>query len=237
VLLPPSEGKATDPPRGRRRSGAGRGWDPADGRFGELAAPRTEVVAALAAVGGGDRRLLGVGGDHLELARHSNTLLLGAPAMPAWQRYTGVVWDHLGAATLEPAARRRILVVSGLHGVVRADDQIPYYRLKMSANLAPLGKLSTWWRDPVTDAIERAARRSFVVDLLPREHRAAWRPTRVHGVRVELVDPAGTSGGHFAKAAKGRLTRAILDTGLGALDTWRDDRFVVEVTALDGRPR
>jgi len=116
---------------------------------------------------------------------------------------------------------------------VRGDDPVPYYRLKMGANLPPLGKLSTWWRDDVTTAIERAARAAFVVDLLPQEHRAAWRPSTAAGVRVELIDPAGGSGAHFAKAAKGRLARAILDDGIDALDTWRDDRFAVDVGPLD----
>ena len=201
-----------------------------------LADRRLDVAKALADVGGGDEKLLGVGGDHLMRAQAANATLLGAATMPAWRRYTGVVWEHLDPATLEPAARRRIVVVSGLLGLVRGDDPVPDYRLKMSVNLPPLGRLSTWWRDDLSATLDRAARRSFVVDLLPKEHRAAWRPDRVHGVRVELVDPSGKPGAHFAKAAKGRLARAILSSDeapLDVLDSWSDDRYVLDVHPLE----
>jgi cytoplasmic iron level regulating protein YaaA (DUF328/UPF0246 family) len=159
--------------------------------------------------------------------------LCGALTLPAWQRYTGVVWDHLEPATLPSATMKQIVVVSGLLGLVRGDDPVPDYRLKMGASLAGIGKLSTWWRDDLSDELDRVARRRTVVDLLPQEHRAAWNPsTRIQGITVQLVDPTGAPGGHFAKAAKGSLARALLLDGLGALDTWRDDRFELHLTDL-----
>ena len=178
-------------------------------------------------------------GDHLDRARSSNAALDGAPSLPAWERYTGVVWDHLDPATLPAADRRRIVVVSGLLGLVRGDDRTPDYRLKMAANLAPLGKLSTWWRGDLSAALNRYARGRtarqprMIVDLLPQEHRAAWTPdSRVNGVSIEFIDPTGRPGGHFAKAAKGELARAILIEGLSAVDRWQHDRFELSVTPI-----
>ena len=197
------------------------------------------MADALTAVDGGDGKLLGVTGDHLDRARTSNVALVGARTLPAWKRYTGVVWDHLDPSTLHAIDRRRILVVSGLLGVARADDPVPDYRLKMGAGLAPHGKLSTWWRADVSAAIDRYAsgrsggHRRVMIDLLPKEHRAAWMPgRRVNGISIEFVDPSGKPGGHFAKAAKGRLARAILIDGLGAIDEWRDERFELSVTPI-----
>ena len=75
----------------------------------------------------------------------------------------------------------------------------------------------------------------MIIDLLPKEHRAAWIPDeRVTGVSIEFVDPTGKPGGHFAKAAKGELARAILTDGLGAVDRWRHDRFELAVTSDPG---
>jgi cytoplasmic iron level regulating protein YaaA (DUF328/UPF0246 family) len=173
-----------------------------------------------------------VHGDHLHRALDANSSLLGAPTLPAWKRYTGVVWEFLDPATLPAAARRRIVVASGLLGLVRADDPTPDYRLKMGASLQPLGKLSTWWRSEVSAALNTAARRKVVIDLLPKEHRAAWTPHRVQGFSISLVDPSGKPGGHFAKAAKGRLARALLTDGLHALDAWEDERFHLDVTPI-----
>jgi uncharacterized protein len=231
LLLPPSEGKAL--------GGNGVRWSEDSGSFDALAPRRRAVVDALAACGGGDPKLLGVGGDHLTRAQSANATLLGAATLPAWQRYTGVVWDHLDPASLDAAQRRRILVVSGLLGVVRGDDPVPDYRLKMGANLSPLGKLSTWWRDDVSASLNRyaagrtAKRPRVIVDLLPKEHRAAWIPdTGLRGVSIEFVDPTGKPGGHFAKAAKGSLAAMILRNGLDVIDSWNDDRFELSVTLL-----
>ncbi len=225
LLLPPSEGKADG---GSARRAA---WTPEAGAFGAaLSSKRTEIVEALAAVGGGSEKLLGVKGDHLLRAQSANVSLIGAPTLPAWQRYTGVVWDHLDPATLPAAARKQIVVVSGLLGVVRGDDAVPDYRLKMGTNLAPLGKLSTWWRDAVSTELERVGARRFVIDLLPQEHRAAVVLNGLSGVTLSLVDPSGKPGGHFAKAAKGALARAILTEGIDAVDRWHDPRFELVVT-------
>ena len=225
LLLPPSEGKSPD--------GGDPTWSPDSGAYGEaLVTCRETLALALADAGGGCRALLSVGGDHLERARQSNRTLLGAPTLPAWRRYTGVVWDHLDPATLTATQRRSIVVVSGLHGLVRGDDPVPDYRLKMGASLPPIGKLSTWWRPVLTDVLRRATRRRTVVDLLPQEHRAAFTDTdRERFVVVDLVERSGAPGGHAAKAAKGRLARHLLTCGLPldeALASWSDDRFTVE---------
>jgi uncharacterized protein len=227
LLLPPSEGKAHD---GSRRRAP---WTPDAGSFGAaLGERRMEVVEALGALHGGDEKLLGVTGDHLLRAQSANSALIGAPVLPAWQRYTGVVWDHLDPATLPAAARKRVVIVSGLLGLVRGDDPVPDYRLKMGAAVAPLGKLSTWWREAISAELARTARRRFVVDLLPQEHRGALTLEALDGISITLVDPSGKPGGHFAKAAKGELARAILADGLGALDTWTHPRFELSVTPL-----
>jgi cytoplasmic iron level regulating protein YaaA (DUF328/UPF0246 family) len=232
LLLPPSEGKAAG-------GGSGR-WQLESGTFSGLAERRREIVEALEASRGGSEKLLGVKGEHLDRAQSANLTVMGTPTLPVWKRYTGVVWDHVEPASLSPADRRRIVVVSGLFGLLRGDDPVPDYRLKMSANLAPLGKLSTWWRDELSETLNRYAtgrttkQRRVLVDLLPQEHRAAWTPdSRVTGLSVELVDPTGKPGGHFAKAAKGELARAILTRGLAAVDTWRHDRFELVVTPIE----
>ena len=141
ILLPPSEGKAP--------GGGAPPWRPGSGRFGRaLRAHRLEVAEALAAAEGGDARLLGVKGDALARARAANRALLGAPTLPAAQRFTGVVWEHLDVAGLDPEARARaadaVVVVSALLGLSALDDPVPDHRCKLSVSLPPLGRLSAW---------------------------------------------------------------------------------------------
>jgi len=245
LLLPPSEGKA---PGGRA---PGRPDSFAD----ELAVPRARVLAELARVLRPRRadvraRVLGVRGELLERAVEATDALVAgnAPVLPAWRRYTGVVWAGLDPATLSPSDRRRILVPSGLYGVTTAADPVADYRLKLLVSLGRLGRLSSFWRPSVTDALVERARGRDVVDLLPAEHAHAVDRDALAAagrvVRVRFVTADGSRAvGHEAKSAKGRLARAVLDHGLDGArgfraDGWRAavDGDVVTVTGPPARP-
>jgi cytoplasmic iron level regulating protein YaaA (DUF328/UPF0246 family) len=99
-------------------------------------------------------------------------------------------------------------------GIVRADDPVPDYRLKMGARLTPFGAMAKWWRDDLTEAFVSVVKKRTVVDVLPNEHRAAFDFSQLQTVlRVDLVSrTGGVVGGHNAKAAKGLLVRHLLLT-------------------------
>jgi hypothetical protein len=176
-------------------------------------------------------RVLGVRGDLLDRAVAATEALVAgsAPVLPAWKRYTGVVWAGLDAATLSPADR--LLVPSGLYGVTTAADPVSDYRLRLLVALGRLGRLSTFWRPALTDALVARARGRVVVDLLPAEHAHAVDFTALGAtcrvVRVRFVAADGSRAvGHEAKTAKGQLARVLLDEGLDgvagfASDGWR----------------
>lgn len=216
VLLPPSEGKAA--------GGRGR-WSPDTGAFAELADERARVVAAYASTIGRDaERVVGTSGPIAERARHAAAALAAgsAPALPAHRRFTGVVWEHLHPADLPAPARRRAIVVSGLCGLLTANDPVPDHRLKLSVRLDDVGRLDRYWRPILTDALARHAKRRPVWDLLPKEHAAA---VDLAGLRVVRVRFEGASG-HDAKAVKGAFARAVLLGGRDVVDsftfgTWR----------------
>jgi cytoplasmic iron level regulating protein YaaA (DUF328/UPF0246 family) len=209
----------------------------------ELARPRAEVLAELARVLSerdalGGARLLGVRGELLERARSATRDLVAGTAvvLPAWRRYSGVVWAGLDPGTLGAPDHRRILVPSGLYGMTTAADPVADYRLRLLVVLGRLGRLSAFWRPEVTAALARRARGRVVVDLLPAEHAhgvdlsGLHRSTRV--VRARFVHADGARAvGHEAKTAKGRLARVILDGGLEAAQGFRDDGWRA---ALDG---
>jgi len=89
---------------------------------------------------------------------------------------------------------------------------VPDHRLKMSANLAGVGKLANLWRPVLSPVLNAAVRGGLVVDLLPAEHAASWDadPSTCELVRVDLIDAAGRRAGHAAKAAKGRLAAELV---------------------------
>ncbi len=223
ILLPPSEGKAEG------GDGPPLAW--AEGRFGALADDRRTVRDAVQqALRRRDdaERLLGVKGAHLDRALDEWAGIDTAPTVPAARRYSGVVWGAVDIAGMDAATRRRLLtrvvVPSGLWGLVGAGDAIPAYRLKMGARVGSLGLLSRWWQPRVSPALAVRAGRGAVIDLLPQEHAAAIDPSALRRgalVRVEIVDdgPAGRrSVGHAGKAVKGRLARAILEADARTAD-------------------
>ena len=102
-------------------------------------AKRERVLSALVRTSSGKQRgralkALGLSaGQAGELER--NAALESAPAAPAAEVYTGVLYERLRLPELPAAARRRVLIASALWGVVAPDDRIPAYRLSISARL------------------------------------------------------------------------------------------------------
>jgi cytoplasmic iron level regulating protein YaaA (DUF328/UPF0246 family) len=210
ILLPPSEGKVA--------GGDGPAWAVDAGTFAALAPERTRVTNALRRHRGGTGKMLGATGPLLRTARAANLALVGAPTLPAWQRFSGVVWEHLGPTTLGATARRRaeagVIVVNAVTGLAGWDDPVPDFRLKLSAAVPPVGNLAAFWRAPLSRALHDRLLGHTVIDLLPNEHRAAWiaDADAYRLVRPALATRDGKPAGHAGKAAKGRLARALLES-------------------------
>ena len=233
ILLPPSEGKAQSGTPGTK-------FTETNGTFGKsLGKKRTTVIAALKQARGGSAKLLGVSGAHLARAQQANIAVRGAKTLTASQRYTGVVWDHLDLDSLPLAlqkiAAKNIVIVSGLLGLVTAGDPTPDYRLKIGASLAPMGKLSSWWREEISHALNKYCAGAVVINLLPQEHSAAFVADSElikSYFHVDLATKSGKAGGHDAKAAKGRLARHLLinrTDPVKALKSFKDSQFKVRV--------
>ncbi|MFI6266706.1 peroxide stress protein YaaA [Micromonospora sp. NPDC051006] len=254
ILLPPSEGKAD--------AGTGRRLDLSRLALPELNPAREEVLAALVTLCGGPdeaaaRAALGLSeGQRNELRR--NARLPVAATAPAARIYTGVLYEALDLGSLPPAAeraaRRSILISSGLWGAVRLTDRIPPYRCPIGAKLPGPGALSAHWRRALAPAMAAAAGDRPVLDLRSGAYAATWAPrgelaARTVTVRVlheREVDgvPVRSVVSHFNKATKGRLVRDLLLAGARPrtaeqlLDALRELKYtVVEQPAPAGRPR
>ncbi|BCJ48951.1 hypothetical protein Asp14428_04260 [Actinoplanes sp. NBRC 14428] len=178
ILLPPSEGKTAP--------AAGDPVDPAALWLPRLAAARKRVLGRLATL---SRRrsaravaesleILGLStGQRGELDR--NAALATAPAAPAAEVYTGVLYEALDVATLAPDARawvdERAVVFSGLWGVVRLTDRIPAYRCSAGVTLPGIGGLTPYWRTALTRAMPAGGP---VLDLRSGAYAAMWAPGR-----------------------------------------------------------
>ena len=212
VLLPPSETKRS-------------GGDGPPLRFDELGAPalgplRRELVAelvALAAQPDACRRALGISpAQDAEIDR--NATLLSSPTLPAINRYTGVLYDALDVESLRGAtaarAHARLAVGSALFGLLRADDQIPAYRLSASSKLPGSATLASRWRPVLEPVLAGLAATELVVDLRSGSYAGLGKLPGAVRVDVLAEHPDGrrTVITHFNKAHKGRLARLLAST-------------------------
>lgn len=222
IILPSSETKLDPPARGRP-------MDPEALGFKSLAATRERLLDALIATSQASDALARVGaGPSLgeEVAR--NTAIRALRTRPAIELYTGVVHDALEAATLTPAARRRLakeaVVASALFGLVRPGDRIPPYRLDVAARLLGAERLEAAWRPVLPHALAEAAagagvtsRKGVILDLRAQSYQALGRPAGLLNRLVALqVDTDLVSGrrapSYGAKLVRGAAARHVLES-------------------------
>ncbi|MFE4001808.1 peroxide stress protein YaaA [Nocardioides sp. YIM B13467] len=243
ILLPPSEGKTA--------AVRGNPLTLDDLRLPVLNPARAKVIDALVelcttrpdeAVD-----ILGIPKTQLELVT-LNAGLSDAPTARADRIYTGVLYDALSPATLSPAAKRRatsrVMVTSSVFGLVGLADRIPAYRLSGDTTLPGIGGVQAHWRAHLGAGITEALGDGLLVDLRSGTYAAFWRPdaegsstvpARTATVRV-LHEHNGQRKvvSHFNKATKGRLVRALLESGANPrtpaklADAFRDLGWTVE---------
>lgn len=213
VLLPPSEGKTAPV--------AGPQLDLAQLSLPGLGTARRSVLESLVELCRSDPRgALGV----LRLSPRQgpevqrNAGLHHAPSAPAWQVYTGVLFEALDLAGAPASSRARLvdwtLVWSGLWGAVRLTDPIPAYRLSGAVSLPGTGRLASFWRDPLARALSEVTEGHVVLDLRSGTYASSWTPPPERTVAVRVIHNSGgrrTVASHFNKATKGRLLRDLAD--------------------------
>lgn len=244
ILLPPSETKRPD--------GRGAPLDVRRLALPSLAGRRGQIVDALVALSGDEDEAMRV----LKLSARQrgevavNAALRDAPTMASIDRYTGVLYDALGAASLDAAARRwlgrHVLIHSAPFGPVGALDAIPSYRLGAAVSLPGQPPLRRVWADAVTEALAGAAP-SFVLDLRSEAYVVLGPvPGEVPHAYVRVVtegaDGAVRALNHFNKHAKGELVRALalarprIGSRAGLLRWAASEGWVLRESAHDDAP-
>ena len=234
ILLPPSEGKAT--------SGEGPRLDLETLTLPELGPARRKVVEELVDVCSGPedttREILGLPASQGEAIKR-NLSLTSAPTLRAGDLYTGVLYDRLGLSDLPHTDR--VLIFSGLWGVVGPDDRIPPYRLSMGVKLPSLGGLGSYWRRAAKDALAEFTKGHLLVDCRSSIYAAAFKspstlPVRVLRERVVDGERRRSVVSHMAKATRGDIARSLLRENVNAAtpaelaDALRDLGHTVELS-------
>jgi cytoplasmic iron level regulating protein YaaA (DUF328/UPF0246 family) len=135
-----------------------------------------------------------------------------APAAPAAEIYTGVLFQRLGLPELPEKARRRVLIASFLWGVVRPEDRIPYYKLPPKEKLKGIGPLAKFWRPALAEALPDEEG-DLIVDMRSGAYAAAWKPKQATLLSLRAFterDGERKAVSHMAKAVRGEVAGALL---------------------------
>jgi len=227
VLLPPSETKRPGGAAGSRLELPGLRWP-------MLTPQRESMLAALtglAADAEATVRALKLGPRQRHLVEVNRTLA-SAPVLPALDRYTGVLYDALDAATLGPEARARaermLAVQSALFGPVGAGDLIPAYRLSASSRLPGTRPVDVW-AGPVGEVL--AGEHGLLLDLRSESYAALGPlPERPDALTLRVVrGDDGRPVNHHNKRSKGLFVRALVSEpappeDADALVSWARER-------------
>ncbi len=208
ILLPPSEGKT-------------------EGGLHPLLSsvhPNTKtLLKRIENFDGEYEKLYGVKGEACQKAIEANRNVLKSPTMPAIERYSGVVFQGLDYPSLQKKqlCKQRVYFVSALFGLIRADERIPNYKLKIDK----LDAAKLWLPE-----IKERLKKLFVIDLLPQSHKKAV--AYEQGIAVEFVTiktgkkvPAG----HQGKYIKGRFVRWLLENnipGTSRFPEFQEDGYI-----------
>lgn len=213
ILLPPSEGKTR--PAGRPLNLDSLSWP-------ELRPEREKIMAELDAVLNSQTQLTqlaltGAAAREFPL----NHQLASAPAGPAGEVYTGVLFQALDLPGLSDLGRRRarsaIAIASALWGLVGVTDRIPAYRLSAGMKLPGLGGLNALWRPALARVLDPIAAQQLIIDCRSGPYAAAWKPrgdARKNWVPVRVFresDGKRSVVSHFAKHTRGLLAHHLLN--------------------------
>ena len=226
LLLPPSEGKATpdqdEVPFSKAFNNKRTNY------FKTLNPSRETLLNCLEEVlerRGGWEEIFEVKGKALEEAMRSNRFIKESPTLRARDLYNGVMYQAIQYDKLKRDQKKlfdkQTIIFSGLFGIVKPTDRIPPYKLKAGANLGGVvGKVTNFWRNPVSEALKSELRNKVVWNLLPDQHQKMWDNKgefkAMHTVKfVKKVVRSGIAEwktiSHHSKSLKGALIQFLLE--------------------------
>jgi cytoplasmic iron level regulating protein YaaA (DUF328/UPF0246 family) len=151
-------------------------------------------------------------------------------ARPAVFAFSGDVYIGLDVKTLSeerlPLLQERLRILSGLYGILKPFDLIQPYRLEMGTaiSIGDSKNLYEFWKAKLTHALNKELKKGeLLINLASNEYFSA---IDVKALKVPVITPEfkDYKDGHlkmisfFAKKARGKMVRYIIDTNAETLE-------------------
>ena len=160
-------------------------------------------------------KIYGTSIDKSKIIHDENLNILKNKCSQAIERYTGVVYNNFDFKSLDKSSKKfaedKILITSGFLGLVKLNDLIPNYKLKMNSL-----KLSAFWKPIFSNYLKDE---DFILDLLPTIHKKSYESKNSVEIDFKFIkNNKSISAGHNGKAIKGKFIRFVVENKLEKLD-------------------
>jgi hypothetical protein len=142
--------------------------------------------------------------------------ILNLPTLPAIERYTGVMFKAMNYQNLSDIEKERanqsILFISGLFGLLKPQDYIPEYKLKISSKIKDLS-ITQFWKERLRGILELEIKDKLILDLLPQTHQKVLEYNSLDTIKIQFAKKENgklKQEGHFSKELKGEFIKYIL---------------------------
>ena len=133
-----------------------------------------------------------------------------APTLKAILRYTGVAFDHLDYEGLEPKAQEyidnNVILFSNLFGAIKANDQIPLYRLKQGENVGKFNPANIY-KTTLIEPLDSYLENEDILDIRAGFYDKFYKPKKKYTTLKFLK--GGKVVSHWAKAYRGIVLKQI----------------------------
>ena len=133
-----------------------------------------------------------------------------SPLLKAIQRYEGVAYDYLSYNNLEKSSQKyiddNVLIFSNLFGVLKANDEIPDYKLKQGESFYDL-KIDKFYNDNFSKKLDKYLENDDILDLRAGFYEKFYVIKKPYKTLKFIKDGKVVS--HFAKAYRGEILKII----------------------------
>lgn len=151
--------------------------------------------------------------------------------MKAIERYTGVAFDYLDYNSLDKVSQtyidEHVILCSNLFGFLRADDQIPKYRLKQGEAIGALKPEKLYKKQ--SHLMEEYLENEDILDLRAGFYDKFYKPTKAYTTLKFIKEGKVVS--HWAKAYRGIVLREIAKAQIENLEDFM--KLPIENLSID----
>ena len=137
--------------------------------------------------------------------------------LPTVKRYNGTMFKAINYDSLDEFQKNNfdsnVIFISGLFGILKPNDLIPNYKLKINAKILDLS-IEKFWKERLDNSFRDISKDKIIIDFLPQAHRNVINVNLSNKyfqiVFGEIKEGKFKQIGHFSKELKGELIRYLV---------------------------